>query len=71
MYLRMSGLLWPEAVQRLANSAYVTREAIGRGQVILFTGEPVFRGASLGSMRLLANALIYGPGCGAAQPIRP
>jgi hypothetical protein len=32
MHLRMSGLLWPEASHRLANSAYVTREALGRGQ---------------------------------------
>ena len=38
--VRMSGLVWPEASQRIANSAYLTRERVGRGQVILFSGEP-------------------------------
>lgn len=71
MHFRMSGLLWPEAVHRLANTAYLTRESVGRGQVILFSANPAFRAASLGSMRLLANAIVFGPGCGAAQPIRP
>ena len=36
--VRMSGLVWPEASQRIANSAYLTREKIGKGQVILFSG---------------------------------
>jgi hypothetical protein len=71
MHLRMSGLLWPEASQRLANAAYVTREGVGRGQVILFAADPAFRAASLGTMRLLANAIVFGPGCGAAHPVRP
>ena len=71
MNLRMSGLLWPEATHRLANSAYVTREGSGRGQIILFATGPAFRAASLGTMRLMLNAMIYGPGCGASQPIRP
>ncbi len=71
MHLRMSGLLWPEATQRLANAAYVTRESLGRGQLILFATDPAFRAASWGSMRLLANAMIYAPGCGAAHAIRP
>jgi hypothetical protein len=44
--VRMSGLVWPEASQRIANSAYLTREKIGKGQVILFSGEPNFRGSS-------------------------
>ena len=69
--LRMSGLLWPEAGERLANSAYLTRERKGRGQVILFAAPPVFRGSTLGTDRLLANALIYGPGLGAEHPIQP
>lgn len=71
MHLRMSGLLWPEASHRLASSAYVTREPLGRGQIILFASRPMFRAASHGSARLMLNAMIYGPGFGAAQPIRP
>jgi hypothetical protein len=71
MHLRMSGLLWPEAAYRLANSAYVTREAYGRGQIILFAAGPTFRVATLGPIRVMLNAMIYGPGFGAAQPVRP
>lgn len=69
--LRMSGLLWPEAAQRLANAAYLTREPFGRGQVILFAEPPAFRGAARGTERLLLNAMVYGPGCGASPVIRP
>ncbi len=69
--LRMSGLLWPEAAQRVANSAYLTRESMGHGQVILFAAEPVYRGAALGTNRLLLNALVYGPGLGADPAVEP
>jgi hypothetical protein len=64
LYVRMSGLLWPEAAQRIANSAYLTRERAGNGQVILFSGQPNFRGAALGTNRLLLNAIVLGPGMG-------
>ena len=67
----MSGLLWPEAVQRLANGAAVTRERKGRGQVILFAVPPTFRASTLATERLLMNAIIYGPGHGASAAIRP
>ncbi len=69
--LRMSGLLWPEAAGRIAHSAYVTRERIGSGQVILFASSPTFRAGALGTARIFANALVYGPGLGASQPIEP
>lgn len=68
---RMSGLLWPEAAHRLANAAWLTRESLGRGQVLLFGSPPVFRGATLGTARILTNAILYGPGLGADMPIRP
>jgi hypothetical protein len=71
LLLRMSGLLWPEATQRLANSAYLTHEGKGAGQVILFAAPPTFRASTLGTTRLLLNAVVYGPGFGAAQPILP
>ena len=67
--VRMSGLVWPEAAQRIANSAYLTRESIGRGQIILFAGEPNFRGSTRGTNRLWLNALIYGAGLGASSKI--
>jgi hypothetical protein len=71
MRLRMSGLLWPEAADRLANAAYVTRESLGAGQLILFASDPTFRGAALGTSRIFANAIILGPGMGASEPIKP
>lgn len=62
--LRLSGLLWPEAAKRLADTAYVTRERRGKGQVILFRENPAFRGFLLGPRRLLVNALLLGSGLG-------
>jgi hypothetical protein len=66
--LRLCGLLWPEAAMRLADSAYLTRERVGRGQVILFAQEPDFRGTWHGTRRLFLNAVLLGPGCGARLP---
>lgn len=68
-HLRLSGLLWPEAKQRLALTAYATREGKGRGQIILFEGEPVFRGGFRGSERLFLNAILLGPGFGTAREV--
>jgi hypothetical protein len=67
--LRLSGLLWPEARARWAHTAYLTREAIGKGQVILFAATPDFRGCFYGSERLLLNAMFLGPGFGTRRPI--
>jgi hypothetical protein len=67
--LRLAGLLWPEARERLAATAYVTVEPMGDGQVILFASSPSFRGFFKGTARLLANAIIFGPSLGAKQPL--
>ncbi len=66
--LRLSGLLWPEAEERLRGSAYLYREAKGRGQLIAFMGNPAYRAAFHGTSRLLLNAVFLGPGMGARQP---
>ncbi|HUG98642.1 MAG TPA: M14 family zinc carboxypeptidase [Gammaproteobacteria bacterium] len=68
--VRMSGVLWPEARERIASSAWVTREAVGRGQVILFAHAPAFRAAQLGAARVLENALVLAPGMGTSQPVK-
>ena len=70
LYMRMSGLLWPEASQRIANAAYLTRESKGKGQIIMFANKPNFRGATKGTARLLLNAIVYGPGLGTEGLIR-
>ncbi len=66
--LRLGGLLWPEARERIADSAWLTRESLGRGRVILFAAVPTFRGHLKATARLFANAVILGPGLGADQP---
>jgi hypothetical protein len=65
--LRLSGLLWPEARQRLANSSFATVERHGRGQVILFATNPTQRGGYPGMERLFLNAVLLGPGMGTSQ----
>jgi len=67
--IRLSGLMWPEARVREADAAYATVERIGNGQVILFAGDPVFRGYFEGTTRLLLNAILLGPGLGTNQPV--
>jgi hypothetical protein len=62
--LRVSGLLWPEARDRWAQTSYLSREGIGKGQVIAFLGNPIYRAYFHGTGRLLANALLLGPGMG-------
>ncbi|WP_298632580.1 M14 family metallopeptidase [uncultured Umboniibacter sp.] len=62
--VRMSGLLWPEAAQRIVNTGYLVREQVGSGQIIMFANEANFRGAALGTQRLLLNAIVLGPGMG-------
>ena len=66
--LHLGGLLWPEAAGRLAKTAYLVREQVGRGQVILFASDPAFRGVAFGTQRLLLNAVVYGPGLGTSWP---
>jgi len=67
--LRLAGLLWPEARGRIANSAWLTRERKGSGQVILFAAMPAYRGYYEATGRLFGNAVVLGPGLGASQPI--
>jgi len=66
--IHLGGLLWPEAVGRLAHTAYATRERHGEGQVILFLQHPTFRAWPLDSQRMFLNALLYGPGLGTSWP---
>lgn len=68
-HLRLSGLLWPEARERLGRSAWATVERLERGQVILFAADPFFRGYFEGTGRLFLNAVILGPGAGASAPM--
>ena len=67
--LRLSGLLWPEAKERIAGSAYATVENKGHGQIILFAADPTYRAWLAGAERLFLNAVILGPGMGTSPPV--
>ncbi len=67
--LRLAGLLWPEARERLERTAWLAAERRGHGQVILFAAQPGFRGTHVATARLLANAVVLGPGLGADLPL--
>ena len=67
--VRLGGLVWPEARERLGRSAWLTVERIGRGQVVLFAALPGFRGYHRATGRLFSNAVVLGPGLGADQPV--
>ena len=67
--LRLSGLMWPEARNRWEKTAYVTREQYGKGQIILFLGEPNFRSYFYGTGRMLINSILLGPGFGTQRVV--
>ena len=48
--LRLGGLLWPEARARIADSAWLVEERLGKGRVISFAASPVFRGSWRGTV---------------------
>jgi len=62
--LHLGGLLWPEAAARITHTAFVTRESVGRGQVVLFVGNPAYRRWMKDTERMLINAILLGPGLG-------
>lgn len=58
--LKVSGLL-PKALEpRLRLTSYALREHRGAGTVILFAGDPVFRGMSAFTTRVFLNAIFFG-----------
>lgn len=59
--LRMSGYMWPETPERIAESVYLWTERVGRGRVIGFAGDPNFRDHFRGLLPLFANAVFLGP----------
>jgi len=58
--VRLSGYFWPEMPARLALSPFLWTERVGRGRVIAFAGDPVFRDHWRGTYTLFANAVLLG-----------
>lgn len=57
----VSGVAWPESIDRLKGSPFLTEEPYGRGKVITFADEPNYRLFWRGTLPLFMNAVIYGP----------
>jgi len=57
----VSGVAWPESIDRMKGAAYLVDEPVGRGQVITFADEPHFRLFWRGTLPLFMNAVLYSP----------
>jgi hypothetical protein len=57
----ISGVAWPESLERIKGSVYVTSEKFGRGQVVTFADDPNYRLFWRGTLPLFLNAVLYGP----------
>jgi hypothetical protein len=57
----ISGVAWPESIERIKGSVYVTSEKFGRGQVITFADDPNYRLFWRGTLPVFLNAVLYGP----------
>jgi len=60
--LTLSGYTWPDNTERLLkNTTWAVVENRGDGRVVLFLGDPLFRGFWRGTARLVTNAILVGP----------
>lgn len=57
----ISGVAWPESIERVKGSVYVVSEPYGRGQVITFADDPHYRLFWRGTLPLFLNAVLYSP----------
>ncbi|MDP1861570.1 MAG: M14 family zinc carboxypeptidase, partial [Gemmatimonadaceae bacterium] len=58
--VRLSGYFWPEMPGKLALSPYLWTERVGRGRVIAFAHDPVYRDLYRGMLPVFANAVLLG-----------
>ena len=58
--VRLSGYFWPEMPAKVALSPYVWTERAGRGRVIAFAHDPVYRDLYRGMLPIFANAVLLG-----------
>jgi hypothetical protein len=61
--LLLSGWSWPGNTERhLQNSVWAAVESSGKGKVVVFAENPVYRGFWRGPAKLLTNAVLFAPG---------
>lgn len=58
--VRWSGYFWPEMPAKVALSPYLWTERAGRGRVIAFAHDPVYRDLYRGLLPIFANAVLLG-----------
>ncbi len=57
----ISGVAWPESLERIKGSVYVTSEKFGRGQIVTFADDPNYRLFWRATLPVFLNAVLYGP----------
>ncbi|MDH5433807.1 MAG: hypothetical protein OEY19_07665, partial [Gammaproteobacteria bacterium] len=63
----MAGYISEDNVQHLKNGSSIIVQGIGRGKIIAFSDNPVFRGFWLGTTKVFVNALFYGDAISSPQ----
>jgi len=58
---RLSGVISPENLRRLGQGGWLVTKEMGRGSVVLFADDPLFRLFWRSSQPLLLNAILLGP----------
>lgn len=57
----ISGVAWPESLERIKGSVFVVSEPYGRGKVITFADDPHFRLFWRATLPVFLNAVLYSP----------
>lgn len=61
--LTLAGFTWPGNTERYLNDGvWAAVESVGRGSVVVFAENPVYRGFWRGPAKLLTNAVLFGSG---------
>ncbi|MGE3525868.1 MAG: hypothetical protein AB7I33_08085, partial [Gemmatimonadales bacterium] len=61
--LTLAGFTWPDNTERfLRSSVWAAVESAGRGRVVIFAEDPLFRAFWRGPARLVTNAMLFGTG---------
>lgn len=58
--VRLAGYFWPEMPAKVALSPYLWTERVGRGRVIAFAQDPVYRDLFRGLLPVFSNAVLLG-----------
>lgn len=58
---RLSGVISPENVRRLGQGGWLVSKEVGRGSIVLFADDPLFRLFWRSTQPLLLNAILLGP----------